>query len=123
MKKLKTWGEVAKYKAKNLAPVDHGPKGQPIYNLFDLLNIVLPDEGRTLADKDKNMRLKSIKKKKKSKKKENVDTVCIVCGLRIKYQDEHEDEADCIDALLKENKALLRDINKLKSKIISTRKY
>ena len=44
--KLKTWEEVAKFKAKYLTPTGYGPKGQPIYSYQDMakFDVIYPDE-------------------------------------------------------------------------------
>jgi predicted nucleic acid-binding Zn ribbon protein len=43
------------------------------------------------------------------------DTVCLVCGLKIIHQAQHQTSEDCIDALLKEIRRLNEQL-KLKNK-------
>lgn len=45
-------------------------------------------------------------------KKKDSDTVCLVCGLKLFSQNEHETTDQCCDALIKENKRLKRQIKR-----------
>ena len=44
--RLKTRAEAREYLSKHLMPVDHGPKGQPIYSLEEIqaLNVIFPED-------------------------------------------------------------------------------